>query len=107
MERYRLKIKGGAVIAAPFDFLFDYESLLFALPCFQLCPVRPFDLNVNLQPFLECHCPCTSFLPHWCGLQAANVRRLSVCINVHAGTFPTDLERRKTRFGVAVLQGLQ
>ena len=26
-------------------------------------PVLPFYLNVNLQPFLECHCPCTSFLP--------------------------------------------
>ena len=37
--------------------------LLLAFPRVQLCPVLPFDLNVNLQPFLECHCPCTSFLP--------------------------------------------
>ena len=56
--------------------------LLLAFPRVQLCPVLPFDLNVNLQPFLECHCPCTSFLPHWRGLQAANVRRLSVCIKI-------------------------
>lgn len=29
MVRQRLKIKGGAVIAAPFDYRSDYESDLF------------------------------------------------------------------------------
>jgi hypothetical protein len=48
-------------------------------------PVLPFDLNVNLQPFLECHCPCT-FLSSTLGVDYAGraFRPASVSVNFHS-----------------------